>query len=160
MPDGTCVFPKCTGYSRSKTGLCPDHLRQKWLGRELAPVIYNGKKVRWHADCAVLECEKLTERYRFCSNHQGKLKRFSLTNAQAVAMFNQSSCDACGSPVQGQARHIDHDHACCAGNKSCGKCVRGVLCVHCNVALGLVKDDPSRLQLLIDYLAGTALSEI
>lgn len=50
------------------------------------------------------------------------------------------------------ARNIDHDHSCCPGNRSCGKCIRGILCNQCNTALGLVKDSKEILQNLIKYL--------
>jgi hypothetical protein len=51
-----------------------------------------------------------------------------------------------------KATNIDHDHSCCSGNRSCGKCVRGILCNQCNTALGLVKDSREVLQNLIKYL--------
>jgi hypothetical protein len=44
----------------------------------------------------------------------------------------------------GRGTHIDHDH-------QTGK-IRGILCRHCNLALGHAKDDPKILQALIDYL--------
>jgi Recombination endonuclease VII len=28
--------------------------------------------------------------------------------------------------------HIDHDHGHCPGEKTCGKCVRGIVCMSCN----------------------------
>lgn len=50
---------------------------------------------------------------------------------------------------------VDHDHACCPGGRSCGQCVRGILCRKCNVAIGYLNDDPALAQALADYLNGT-----
>jgi hypothetical protein len=35
--------------------------------------------------------------------------------------------------------HVDHDHSCCSGNKSCGKCIRGLLCGGCNALVGMLE---------------------
>lgn len=48
--------------------------------------------------------------------------------------------------------HIDHDHSCCPGTKSCGKCIRGLLCSRCNAGLGNFGDDTARLYGAIDYI--------
>lgn len=47
---------------------------------------------------------------------------------------------------------VDHDHACCPGKTTCGKCVRGALCVTHNTALGRFDDNVEYLQRAIDYL--------
>ena len=49
--------------------------------------------------------------------------------------------------------HIDHDHSCCNGTWSCGKCIRGILCSNCNTAIGLMNDDIKKLKNAIKYLS-------
>jgi hypothetical protein len=34
---------------------------------------------------------------------------------------------------------VDHDHRCCPEKRSCGRCVRGLLCLRCNTGLGYVE---------------------
>lgn len=48
--------------------------------------------------------------------------------------------------------NIDHDHACCPGVGSCGKCIRGLICHHCNVALSRAFDSVEILSAMISYL--------
>jgi hypothetical protein len=63
-------------------------------------------------------------------------------------------CAACHRPLDlsGKAPPVDHDHACCPGHKSCGKCNRGVIHEQCNKALGCINDDLDILRHLIQYI--------
>ena len=61
-------------------------------------------------------------------------------------------CAICEEPPAKEF-HVDHDHACCPGEKSCGKCIRGLLCEGCNLALGRL-DKPGRLAKALEYLGG------
>ncbi|UJQ87139.1 endonuclease VII [Mycobacterium phage Vetrix] len=67
-------------------------------------------------------------------------------------------CPICGDGIGFDTRglHIDHDHSCCPGNKSCGRCLRGVICGHCNKGLGYFRDSPQSLRAAIYYLERTA----
>ena len=60
-----------------------------------------------------------------------------------------------GGPSNAVAR-VDHDHACCPGNKSCGKCVRGLLCGDCNNCLGKFQDSEKTLLNAVRYLRATS----
>lgn len=48
---------------------------------------------------------------------------------------------------------VDHDHKCCPQrHKTCGKCVRGLLCRSCNTLIGLAKESEEVLSKAIEYL--------
>jgi hypothetical protein len=51
-----------------------------------------------------------------------------------------------------RALSVDHDHACCDGPKSCGSCVRSLLCKRCNMFLGHLRDDPEMFERILMYL--------
>lgn len=82
-------------------------------------------------------------------------KRHKLTEEQYLDMLKKydGKCYAC---QDREATCIDHDHACCGGTRrSCGECIRGLLCHNCNTALGLMKDDPLALMKLVNYILST-----
>ena len=47
---------------------------------------------------------------------------------------------------------VDHDRSCCSGRRSCGRCIRGLLCSKCNHAIGLLGDDPDRMAAAATYV--------
>ena len=82
-----------------------------------------------------------------------RYSRYGLSVWQYLFMkATQKVCKACGDfPAEGKTLVVDHDHACCPGETSCGECVRFLLCSNCNTAFGLLKEDPDRIQNLLNY---------
>jgi Recombination endonuclease VII. len=62
-------------------------------------------------------------------------------------------CELCGRGARRLV--IDHDHSCCAGERTCGECFRGMLCQSCNVGLGMFDDDPAALRKAARYVERT-----
>jgi len=74
------------------------------------------------------------------------LKRnFGIDTEKYENMLEKSNggCYICGATKEKNGKYlaVDHDHSCCKAKKSCGKCVRGILCDRCNRAVGLLKDN-------------------
>ena len=98
----------------------------------------------------------IEHRCRDCERDQKLLRKYGIT----VADFNdllaaqKDGCAICGSLEPGGkgAFHVDHDHACCPGAMSCGRCVRALLCHRCNTLLGAAKDDVGMLTAAAEYL--------
>lgn len=68
--------------------------------------------------------------------------RYNITQDEYNEMLKAQNyvCGLCGKPEKnGNNLSVDHDHACCPGKTSCGKCVRGLLCWGCNIKLGFVE---------------------
>lgn len=84
-------------------------------------------------------------------NPDRKFKKHKLTQEQYLSLYNLYS-GKCHSCKDRDATNIDHDHKCCPGLYSCGKCVRGVLCSQCNTALGLLQDDKQKIKNLMKYI--------
>ena len=86
--------------------------------------------------------------------HQDLMKRYGITidEFEKLLIEQDNVCAACHQPEQRRHRGgvcrlaVDHDH-------ETGK-VRGLLCSHCNVILGMANDDPSILEGIIEYLRG------
>ena len=84
-----------------------------------------------------------------------KIKRYGITLDIYEKMVEERGgrCDICGK-VPEKRLHVDHDHSCCPGRRSCGKCIRGLLCSRCNLALGGFDDSIELLQSALIYLGG------
>lgn len=92
-----------------------------------------------------------------------RLKSHKVPHDVARRLLDDPGCEVCGrdivtktrDPNTGRIRSlltVDHDHKCCPGAKSCGLCVRGLLCTQCNCAAGLLGDGPARARSLASYL--------
>jgi hypothetical protein len=112
-------------------------------------------------------CEQYLPKSNFWSNntycktcipvigHMGNLKRYGLTRDDYVDLEKSQNgvCKICGEVEKYNKRlSIDHDHSCCFGPKSCGKCIRGLLCSRCNKVLGQLNDNKVLLKKMIEYL--------
>jgi hypothetical protein len=72
--------------------------------------------------------------------------KYKINRYDLLELWKQQcrKCAICGQRCE---PHIDHDHRT-------GR-VRGILCNQCNLAIGLMKDKPSRLIKAAKYLART-----
>ena len=107
---------------------------------------FNIRARRWKQE----NPEKAAARFR-----EATLRRYNLTPADYDAMLAAQGgvCAICKtSEPGGKGRfRVDHDHACCPERmRSCGKCIRGLLCNYCN--LHLAGENPRRLRAALAYL--------
>ena len=105
----------------------------------------------------------LNSRCKPCELERVQRHRHGMTAAEkALIATEQGGCAICHRPEPGaKGWVIDHDHACCPGERSCTECRRGVLCQWCNAALGYAGDDPAKLRAMADYLeSGKRIGEM
>lgn len=86
-----------------------------------------------------------------------KLARYRLSPedyAEKVKSQNHRCliCDRTVSEAGPYRLSVDHDHSCCPREKSCGKCVRGLICNACNRGLGYFNDSAQRLSAASNYI--------
>lgn len=90
---------------------------------------------------------------RFFGYRIKKAYNITVEDYNRILDAQDGKCAICGAVPDGKL-HVDHDHSCCPGQKrSCGQCVRGLLCTRCNTGLGMFQDSVSKLKAAIRYLA-------
>lgn len=47
---------------------------------------------------------------------------------------------------------VDHDHNCCDGKLSCGKCVRALICHNCNTLVGFLERNDNLIDKVNQYI--------
>jgi len=116
------------------------------------------------AECAESGCAEPSHAKGLCRQHFNywrAVERYGIDRVgyERLVQIHSNRCAICGtdSPGAGYDRwSIDHDHGCCPGSESCGRCVRGLLCRNCNVGLGHFNDDPDRLLAAAAYVLSRA----
>ena len=131
-----------------------------------------GKKSGWNcAPCANERSKayRLSAPDAYLNNKLWTFYRIRLTDFRRMLDEQGGACKVCRKVPQpnrngiaGTGLCIDHDHTCCpiqrtggsggGGGRICGRCIRGLLCQQCNVALGMVNDDAAHLRALADYI--------
>lgn len=91
-----------------------------------------------------------------CASAVDKLARYGLTLETYNSMVEAQGdrCAICGTDDKHSDNvwFIDHDHTCCPGSRTCGNCVRALLCRNCNTGLGMFADRIDIMSQAINYL--------
>lgn len=129
----------------------------------------NTQSLQWHRDN--YERSEVTrkkyrkenvEKYRE-SRLRSRCSRYGISIEKYSQMLETQKgvCSICGLEEINESRKrlcglaIDHDHSCCSGNFSCGKCVAGLLCTRCNTAIAMMQDDPELIVKMLAYVLDT-----
>ena len=167
----TCTYPGCDRKHRAK-GYCLHHYYRDRRGIDMgAPIVSR----RSHA----LVQERDREGRKKCKTCQDwldpihfypgaasdglsvsckechKLQKYNISKTQFWGMLRGQNygCAICGSLFTDVAQFdIDHDHSCCPDERSCGQCVRELLCNSCNTGIENFGEDTVRLRSAIEYL--------
>ena len=110
-----------------------------------------GAAARW---CPPCKADRDRERKRAKDlRHRCAAKGITVGQYRAALAAQDGRCAICRTDQWGpKGPQIDHDHACCPGQKSCGRCFRGLLCVGCNHSLGNLHDDITIILALARYV--------
>lgn len=99
----------------------------------------------WCIDCSRKKSREYVMKHRYGLSKEGY---------DTLMAMQDYACAACGRPFgEGKAKpEIDHDHKCCPGTSTCGKCVRGILCAGCNNMAGGIEYNLEHLDDVLRYL--------
>lgn len=146
----SCTVDGCDVHNYA-TGMCKMHYER--FRRNGTPALKNVRMKSYNGQ----PYERIRELH---------LKRTFHVTPEQYAEMAKNGCEICGKKeLPHKQLHIDHDHKCCPvpkdtkGNsmyfKTCGQCIRGILCDKCNGNVGLYEkgkmrnDYPDRDKIII-----------
>ncbi len=135
MLDGISLKP-CTRCNRlkSRSAFTPNRRYRSGLGSHCKDCLRTARSSRKRQN------QEYARRYWYNITQEG------WDNMVAAQGNRCAICQGVGELV------VDHDHACCSGRRTCGQCVRGLLCLRCNAGVGFLGDDPNRLKRAAEYI--------
>lgn len=164
MATKSCLEPGCDRQVACR-GYCKKH--------------YGYARVRegWAGTCSEPGCDRNAYARGVCAKHYEKFRdptkrrrswiraRYNISveqyEAMLIAQGYRCAIDGCeleNRDERGEYLCVDHDHSCCPGDRSCGRCVRALLCSRHNMNVGIVEhmDMPALLKYLAKYGKGNA----
>ncbi len=157
-------FPKSASSRDGKHSYCKKCMVKQRMDRYERKLKIM-KTTETHRQCRV--CEEFvlfkdysTKKNPYCKacqsylGHVRNVRKYGIEPEDYIIMLKEQEykCKICKTKTT-KRLCIDHDHSCCTDNNSCGKCIRGLICFDCNVALGMIKDNINTLQSMIEYLS-------
>ena len=142
----TCNGPGCAREALTR-GYCNGHYQQIYHDRPLKPL---QKRRRNTGTCPVMHCAREVASRGVCARHASICGRHRMDPDEYVRL----SANGCMNPACREAYplQIDHDHSCCPGANSCGRCIRGLLCGGCNKRLAHMEAGRGHYEGLLQYL--------
>lgn len=107
--------------------------------RERVEVVHGTSAGYTTGGCRCDDCKQAQRAYQMKAKYGLEWSDYLVMEAEQGGV-----CAACGNPPTARGFDVDHDHG--------GGAVRGLLCQHCNIALGHLMDDPNRIRSLLAYL--------
>jgi predicted nucleic acid-binding Zn ribbon protein len=156
---------KILNSKKSTVMYCSQECRSKRNNLERRNKTKNKLAGKVCAKCGV-EINAIRSRRKYCSQKckdaarsraQLRWKRvltlYNLTQTEweDILQLQGGVCAIC--QKESRTWHTDHNHSCCPGKVSCGKCVRGILCNKCNQAIGLLHENIESLERAARYLS-------
>lgn len=181
---GHCTFEGGCTRPVAHRRLCAGHIEQQRLGKPLTPIIKgrprgavlardeHGRKecprcktwkpeVEFNRHAAA--ADGLCSNCKICVREKQRTIKYTISEERYRRMLEEQAglCAICKSPPTDRALAIDHDHRCCPDkNRTCGRCIRALLCNNCNMAIGLMRDSAELLSIASTYVASYDTSPV